>query len=131
MPILTVQYRFRQRFLVSAARAFHWCIDYRPDDLELEGTAGRRKVRWISDDLVLLTDTFFRPARRAIVKTKLVRVRPSELSWTSTHLTGPYRLSQFWYRIVPDGPRRSHLEFTGFHVQRDAPRAGPTARATV
>ena len=129
MPILTAQYRFQQRFPVPAARAFRWCIDYRPGDLALEGVGGRRRVRRIADDLVILTDTIFRYGKSSLVKTKLVRIRPSEMSWTSTHLTGPHRLSQFWYRIVSDGPRASHLDFTGFHVERNVSSTGAAARA--
>ncbi len=127
MAILTAQYRFRQRFRVPAAQAFRWCVDFGPADLALEGTRGRRRVRRIADDLVILSDTFLRPAGPPLVKTKLVRIRTSQMSWTSTHLTGPNRFSQFWYRIVPDGPRASHLDFTGLHVERSVSGVGAAA----
>ncbi|HEV2520305.1 MAG TPA: hypothetical protein VGX00_06780 [Thermoplasmata archaeon] len=50
-------------------------------------------------------------------KRKLVRLRAAERAWTSTHLTGPNRYSQFWYRILPDGPNASHLEYRALHLE--------------
>jgi hypothetical protein len=47
------------------------------------------------------------------------------MAWTNTHLDGPYRHSQFWYRIIPDGPRKSHLEFEGLQLM---PMAGRPSR---
>ena len=117
MKPVTVQYHFRQRFPYPAERAFRWCLDFHKDDLRLEGTDGERKVVTVAADLLLLTDSF--PLGRAgrLTKRKLVRIRAAEHAWTSTHLSGPHRHSQFWYRIVPDGRSRCHLDFTGLHVE--------------
>lgn len=116
MPIVSVQYRFRQPFRVPAQDAFDWCTDFGPSDGPLFSVPTRRTVRWLNDETVILTDTR-RPEGRPRTIDRLVRIRPRSLAWTNTHLTGPYRFSQFWYRVIRDGPRRSHLDFTGLQVE--------------
>jgi hypothetical protein len=131
MTRTSVQYRFRQRFPAAADEAFAWCVDFRPDDLALEKQSGRRRVQRLAPDLVILTDRLDRDGARPVVKTKLVRLRPRERAWTSTHLAGPNRYSQFWYRIVPRGRSSSRLEFTGLHVEPASSSAGPGASAAL
>ena len=131
MAWVTAQYTFRQPFRFSVDRAFRWCIDFQPGDLALENEKGRRKVRWFSGDLLVLTDTFVQAGRRPTTKTKLVRLRRPQHAWTSTHLAGPNRYSQFWYEILPDGKSASHLEFKGLHVERRPGAASPTAAANL
>ncbi len=115
MPTVSLQYEFRQPFRVSAARAFAWCTDFGPEDAPLLVNTLSRTVRPITADALILTDRARRTGRSTRIQ-RLVRVLPSRYSWTNTHLTGPYRHSQYWYRIVPDGPNRSHLHFTGFRL---------------
>jgi hypothetical protein len=124
MTTWTMQYHFRQPFRVPAAAAYTWCTDYEPDDLKRMGDEGTRRVRWLSDDLVILTDRFS-GGRRPYVKEKLVHLVPDRLSWTSTHIAGPVRYSQFLYTILPRGRNRSALDFTGLQVE-ERPRK-PTA----
>ena len=49
-------------------------------------------------------------------KQKLVYLE--RLSWTSTHITGRNKYSQFLYEIVPESEKESRLEFIGLHVER-------------
>lgn len=118
MTLVTVQYALRQRFPVDAARAYAWCVDFDPGDPQRERIFSTRRVRWLAEDLVELTDIFPRPGGRRATKVKLVRLRPSERSWTSTHLAGPNRYSQFWYQIRPTGRASSELVYRGLHVER-------------
>jgi len=71
----------------------------------------------LSESTIILTDQYHSEGRN-IKKRKLVNLYPSNLSWTSTHLTGPNKHSQFLYKIVPDNEEESHLEFTGLHMER-------------
>jgi hypothetical protein len=125
MPIVTVQYRFRQRFPYSADRAFRWCVDYDPADPTREGLQGRRSVLRLADDAVLLKDTFHSRGSASVTKTKLVRIRARDRSWTSTHVSGPNRYSQFWYRIIPDSRSSCHLDYAGLHLERRTRRPTP------
>jgi hypothetical protein len=75
--------------------------------------AGKRKIEKLSDDTVILTDT----SNGKVTKTKLVRLYPKELFWTSTHISGPLKHSQFLYRIAPEGKNRSRLDFVGRQLE--------------
>lgn len=77
---------------------------------------GERKIEQLSEDAILLTDTFI-ASDGAITKTKLVRLNPAELSWTNTHLEGPTRYSQFLYKITSEGKYKSRLDFTGLQLE--------------
>jgi hypothetical protein len=46
-----------------------------------------------------------------------VHLYPDRLSWTSTHLTGPNKHSQFHYEIIPQGKNASNLNYTALHVE--------------
>ena len=113
----TIRYHFSQRFTVSAKIAFEWCIDYQPEDPALmnEPTA-ERKVTWLTDSTLILKESF-RVIDGIVEKQKLVHLYPDQLSWVSTHLTGPNKYSQFIYQITPEGDAASHLEFNAQHIE--------------
>lgn len=121
MTINSLRFEFRQPFRVPARAAFDWCVDFRPSDGKLFEQRWRRKVRRLSPDALILTETTY-PEGKVRVIQRLVRVNEKALAWTNTHISGPFRHSQYWYRVVPDGARRSHLEFTGLRLVR-TPRA--------
>jgi hypothetical protein len=111
----SVKYGFNQSLSAPAERAFEWCTDYRPDDLATMREAGRRTIRRIASDSIILMETI--PKRNgAIRRAKLVRLNRPELSWISTHISGPNRHSQFLYRLAPEGKTRCRLYFKGLLV---------------
>lgn len=128
MPIVSLQYRFRQPFHVPADLAFRWCTDFGPADGKLYSEPTRRTVEWLNDDALVMTDTTHPEGRTRRIR-RLVRILRPERAWTNTHLDGPFRHSQFWYRVVADGPRRSHLEFTGLRLETVPRRLSATALA--
>jgi hypothetical protein len=111
----SVKYGFNQALAVPAEQAFDWCTDYQPYDLVLMKEDGKRTIRKITDDTILLIETT-RRNNRSIKKTKLVRLNRPELSWTNTHTAGPNRHSQFLYKIVPEGKTRCRIYFKGLLV---------------
>ncbi len=115
MATNSLVYSFRIGLPASADRAFRWATDYSPQDLAIMGEEGRRTIEKLAPDTILLTDVV-RDGRKSVTKTRLVRLLPDERMWTNTHLTGPFRHSQFLYRIVPRGRNRSRLEFTGLQI---------------
>lgn len=117
MPQISLQYRFQQPFGVPARAAYAWCTDYGPDDAKLFFERTRRSMRGLGEHALIITDTTYPSGRPRKIR-RLVRLFPSELSWTNTHLDGPFQYSQFWYRVVPDGSRRSHLEFRGLRLEQ-------------
>ena len=117
MPIRSIKYGFVQHFKVPAIEAYRWCTDYDPGDHSLMGEKGKRKIQWLSKDAVILSDSSRKKNGGAVTKKKIVRLDPSSLSWTSTHIAGPIKYSQFLYRIVPEGRNSSHLEFTGLQLE--------------
>lgn len=119
MPVASLRYEFRQAFHAPARAAYDWCTDFRPSDAGLFEQKWRRVVRRLSDDTLILTETTYPEGKRRVIQ-RLVRLNPKELAWTNTHISGPFRHSQYWYRIVADGPRRSHLEFLGMRLLRTA-----------
>lgn len=125
MPVTSLRYQFRQSFRVSARAAYEWCTDFRPSDASLFEQKWRRNVQRLTEDAIILTETTWPEGKRRVIR-RLVRLNARELAWTNTHISGPFRNSQYWYRIVPDGPRRSHLEFTGMRLVR-TPKALSTA----
>ncbi len=129
MVTVSLRYHFRQPLRASARAAFGWCTDFRPTDAELFADQRTRTVRRIAPGALLLTDVT-RPKGRRVRIRRLVRLFPEKLAWTNTHLDGPFRNSQFWYRVVPDGPDRSHLEFYGLKLETRShvPSAAELAR---
>jgi hypothetical protein len=128
MPLQRTKYGFRVSLPASREAAFRWATDYRPTDLGLMGESGRRKVASLTENLILLTDTFETPRGR-MTKDKLVHLLPDEFAWTNTHLTGPARHSQFLYQLVAAGRNRCQLRFTGLQVDRVARRPTPESVA--
>jgi hypothetical protein len=128
MPIISLQYGFRQNLSAPAREAFRWCTDFGPADGKLFSQPTQRSVRWLNEEALVMADVT-RSAGRPLRIHRLVRIFPTELAWTNTHLDGPYRHSQYWYRIVPDGPRKSHLEFLGLRLERSPRRLSPAAIA--
>ncbi len=119
MP-LPVRYHFRQRFSVPAKKAFEWCTSFDPQDHVLMGDVGvERQVTSVAEGTIILKDIFHR-ATGTIEKEKLVQLYPDQLSWVSTHLTGPNKYSQFLYKISADGKEASTLDFTGLHMDYQA-----------
>jgi hypothetical protein len=116
MPLVSLPYWFQQPFRVPAKVAFAWCVDFRAADTRLFPLPVRRTVRRLSDDALVLTDVTHPDGRRRRIR-RLVRIVPDQLAWTNTHLDGPFQGSQFWYRVVPVGTRRSRLEFTGLRLE--------------
>lgn len=125
MPLQRLTYRFTTRLPVPRAQAYLWATDYRSSDLKLAGLEATRRVERLTEDLILLTDSFdvdpfnSRPGART-VKEKLVHLYPDRWSWTSTHLTGPARYSQFLYHLTSRGPRACSLHFSGSQVEQVA-----------
>ena len=76
----------------------------------------KRQIIQIADGTIILKDTFSTPTG-TIEKQKLVQLYPDDLAWTSTHLTGPNKYSQFLYRISAKGDDASILDFTGLHLE--------------
>jgi hypothetical protein len=130
MPLQRISYEFTIRLPASRERAFAWATDYRADDFGRMGLQARRRVRWLTPDMAVLTDTFrsdpfaSTPGGRS-VKVKLVHRYPQRFAWTATHLSGPARFSQFLYELTPLGGRQCQLRFRGNQVERTA--KAPTA----
>ena len=116
---LEIRYHFSQRFAVSAQKAFDWCTDFDPKDHVLMGDENaERQIIQITEGTLILKDTFHLSAE-TVEKQKLVKIYPEELSWASTHLTGPNKYSQFLYKITPQGKDASALNFTAAHLEYD------------
>jgi hypothetical protein len=120
MPLISLRYHFRQALNVPARAAYDWATDFDPADGRLFSRKTRRTVHRLTDDAVVLTDVTYPDGRPRRIR-RLVRMDPAGMAWTNTHLDGPFRHSQFWYRIVPDGRSASHLEFEGFTLE-EVPR---------
>jgi len=117
MPVVSVPYRFSARLPARPEIAYRWATDFRPSDLALGGRLGVRKVEWLTEDALLLTDSIPK-GDRTETKTRMVRLYPKRRSWTNTHVSGPNLHSQFLYEIVPSGRGSSRLEFTGLQLVR-------------
>lgn len=115
MPLYSLRYRFRQPLRAPARAAYAWCTDFEPGDGKLFPVKWRRSVRRLSDDVLVLTDTTYPEGRLRRIH-RLILLNPSEMAWTNTHLDGPFRHSQYSYRIVSNGARSCHLEFRGLRL---------------
>lgn len=116
MPI-PIYYHFRQRFKVSARKAYEWCTDYAPGDYVLMGEKDTsRQIEHLTGRTVILTDTFSAGTKNQIEKQRLVQLYPETLFWTSTHIKGPAKHSQFVYQITAEGEDSSYLDFTGIFL---------------
>jgi hypothetical protein len=117
MPV-SLRYRFTQQFNVSAEDAFDWCTSFEGGDHALMGDKAERQITRVADGSFILKDTFH-TASSTVEKQKLVQLYPEQLRWTSTHLTGPNKHSQFLYAITPKGKSGSVLEFIALHIEHD------------
>ena len=111
----TVHYGFSQHFDFPPEDAFRWCTDYAPEDVELMGEKGRRKVKRLNDDTFVLNDKY-KTKDGKVVKKRLVRIYPERLSWTNTRLSKDGRHSQFLYQIVEEEGGGSRLDFVGAQI---------------
>ena|SRR5271157_733500 len=124
MHVYSVRYSFKQSLTLPAKEAFEWCTDYKPYDLTLMNETGKRRIRKLTHDAILLTETT-RRNKKTVTKTKLVRLNKPQLSWTNVHITGPNRHSEFLYKIEPLGKNRSRLNFIGLLIYiRGVPSLG-------
>ena len=115
MESYSVHYGFSQHFDFSPQEAFRWCTDYSPKDLELMGEKGRRKVKRLNDDTLVLSDKY-RTKEGKVVKKRLIRIYPERLSWTNTRISKDGRHSQFLYQIVAEEGGGSRLDFVGSQI---------------
>lgn len=117
MVTYVIHYRFSQHFDVAAKAAFDWCTDYQSTDHALIGLNGaKRAVTLVADGVLIIKDTF-PAADGSVEKEKLVHLYPQQLRWTSTHIYGPNRHSQFTYQITAETDHTSKLDFTAQHVE--------------
>ena len=121
MPRFTVHYSFSQKFPFPAGEVYAWSTDYRPEDIDLSGREGKREIERIDDSTLILTDTV-KQAGVSRTKVRLIRLFPDILTWTNTRLSEEGRHSQFIYKIVPDGPGSSRLDFSGAQLD-ESPKA--------
>jgi hypothetical protein len=112
----SVNYSFRQNFRVPAKHAYQWCTSFDPSDVQLMKETGARKIRQLANNTFILKDTSNGEGGK-ITKIRLVKLYPSQLSWTSTTIAGKRIYSQFFYRITADGESSSHLDFTGLQLE--------------
>jgi hypothetical protein len=116
MPI-SVRYHFIQRFVVSAQEAFDWCTDFNSQDNMLMGDKMvERQITHLADGVLILKDSF-NGVTGKIEKLKLVHLYPDQCRWTSTHLTGPNKYSQFLYKITSQSKNASFLTFKALHLE--------------
>lgn len=115
MQTFSVSYTFNQRFPVPAQDAFNWATDYQPNDLAIMGENGKRRIRKLTKDAIILEDDVTLGGKK-IRKVKLVRINPRILSWHNIQLQGPNKHSEFIYEVSPHRNRKSRLTFTGLLV---------------
>lgn len=112
-----IYYHFQQHFNVPAQKAFEWCTTYTPEDFVLMDEKDvSRKIEYITDRTIILTDTFNISADNQIQKQKLVQLYPEILFWTSTHIRGPVKHSQAIYQITTEAVDKSILDFTALFL---------------
>jgi hypothetical protein len=111
-----IHYEFIQKCKVPARKAFAWCTDYSPQDMILmQEENATREIKPIAHNVTILVDTFVKK-RKSVVKQKLVWLYPDRLTWTSTHVTGPNKHSQFLYEITPQTDKQCCLKFTALFL---------------
>jgi hypothetical protein len=132
METYSVHFGFSQHFDFPAAKAFDWCTDYAPGDLELMGNGGRRKVQRVSEDTFILTDEYGTKdgsVLRTRYSKKVVRLYPERFSWTNTRVSSDGMYSQFLYQVVTE-EGGSRLEYTGSQIFPGR-RPGPKKLAAI
>lgn len=117
MKPVSVRYHFSQRFLIPAKKAFDWCTSFDSKDPDLMGEeTSERQVIPLTETTLILKDTFHLPTG-TVEKQKLVQIYPDQLTWVSTHLSGPNRHSQFLYIISSKERGASVLDFYANHLE--------------
>ncbi len=114
MKSYSVHFKFSQHFAFPVEAAYMWCTDYQEGDIGLMGARGERKVKWVNEDTVILSDVF-RSGGQTSTGRKLVRLYPERFSWINTRMSREGKHSQFLYEIKPD-KGGSRLYFTGSQV---------------
>jgi len=114
MNSYSVHFKFSQHFDFPPEEAYRWCTDYASGDIGLQGKEGVRRVRWVNEDTVLLTDIESAGGRK-VTKRKLIRLYPERLSWVNTRISSEGKHSQFLYEIAAE-KGGSRLDFTGSMV---------------
>jgi hypothetical protein len=128
--IYSITYGFTQRFSFPAKAVYDWCVDYKPSDLSLMKEEGTRRIRRISKDALILDEVTY-PQGNRVRKIKLVRLNDDDLSYTNTHIGGPFRHSQFIYRIIPEGKNGSRLHFRGLLLYPSSKKLSSRAVAKI
>ena len=114
-----VHYKFTQHFSKPARKAYEWCTNFTPEDQALmREENATREVQQLTQNTVILTDKFHSEGKTT-EKQKLICLYPKRLMWTSTHLTGPAKHSQFIYEITSETKTTSTLNFTALHIAHD------------
>lgn len=130
MALVSVTYKFSQKFDVPLEDAFAWSIDYDPGDYKRMGLEGKRKIKRLTGDAIILEDT--RPTDNGpVTKTRLVRINHDRHSFSNTHIDGPTPHSQFWYEFFPEGRGGSRLDFTGLLLLPSKERLSESEVATI
>lgn len=75
-----------------------------------------RQITHLADGAIILKDSFNSVAG-TIETQKFVNLYPDKYKWTSTHLTGPNKRSQFLYKITPQSKNASFLTFTALQLE--------------
>lgn len=114
MPFASINYTFTQKFAVPVEEAFAWAIDYDPGpaDWRRMGLEGRRRIRKLNEDAIILDDTR-QTEKGRVKKRRLVRINHERRSFVNTHIGGPTPYSQFVYEFFQEPGGGSRLEFTG------------------
>ena len=112
-----IPYSFSQSFQVTSQKAYEWSTDFTADDHTLMGEKEtKRQVMHLSDNIIILKETLHTDSGD-IAKQKLVHLYPNQLSWVSTHLTGPNKHSQFIYKMSAKDHNASYLSFNAHHIE--------------
>lgn len=114
----SIRYCFNQYFSVPACYAYKWCTHYDSQDHILMHHDAERQIMQITEATIILTDIFHTKSG-PVLKQKLIQLYPVWLLWTSTHLSGPNKHSQFIYKIAAESDNASNLDFTALHIEHE------------
>lgn len=64
-----------------------------------------------------------------VAKEKLVQLYPEQLTWVSTHISGPNKYSQFIYEISVETASASSLDFTAHYIEHQEKMASAELKA--
>ena len=113
----TIHYMFTQHFEVPAKTAYSWCTSFSAEDFSvINQENAEREIVPLTDEVLILRDRY-KTGQGWLIKEKLVHLYPDKLMWTSTHLSGPNKHSQFMYKIKAETKQTSYLVFTANHIE--------------